>query len=356
MTVAREAFGTTRAGDQVDRYVLAAGGIEVALIALGASIQALRAADREGRLANVVLGFETVADYERHAGQHLGGTIGRYANRIAGGTFVLDGTRYRIPPNDGTNALHGGEAGFDTHVWDAVVRPETDGRVGVTFGRTSPSGEMGFPGALSVEVTYSLSADGRLRLDYRAETDAPTVVNLTNHAYWNLAGEGSGSILDHELTVAADRFLPVDGSLIPTGEPAQVAGTPFDFREPCAIGERIRAGSAQLVLARGYDHTYVLDRGSTSEPGLAARVSDPGSGRVLEVATTEPGLQVYSGNFLDGTLVGASGRAYRQSDGFALETQHFPDSPNQPAFPSTVLRPGEVFESTTIYRLGTERA
>jgi aldose 1-epimerase len=347
-----EPFGTTREGVRVDRYRLAAGSrITVDVITLGATIQQLLLPNRGGGAANIVLGFTTAGDYERSAGQHFGGIVGRYANRIAGGTFVLDGSTHRLPCNDGPNTLHGGDRGFDTRVWDAVALPATADAVGVTLRRTSPNGEMGFPGTLEVEVSYRLAADGSLRLDYRATTDAPTVVNLAGHAYWNLAGEGSGTILDHVLSVAAERYVPVDESLIPTGELSPVAGTPLDFREPRPIGERIRDGFPQLVHARGYDHTFVLDGGSTMEPRLVARLSDPGSGRVLEVHTTEPGLQVYSGNFLDGTLIGASGRAYRQGDGVALETQHFPDSPNRAGFPSTVLRPGEVFESTTVYRL-----
>lgn len=350
ISVTKEPFGSTRDGIAVDRYTLASGDLSVSLITLGASLQQLWAPDRYGDRDNVALGFASVDGYERHLGQHLGGTIGRYANRIAGGSFVLDGAAHRISCNDGPNALHGGERGFDSHVWTAAVLPGSAGAAGVVFSRTSPAGEMGFPGTLAAELVYTLEDDA-VRLDYRATTDAPTVVNLTNHAYWNLAGEGSGTVLDHLLSVEADRFVAVDGALIPTGELASVAGTPLDFREPASFGSRIRADFDQLVLARGYDHTYVLDGGVTAQPRLAARVHEPGSGRVLELLSTEPGLQVYSGNFLDGTIVGASGRAYRQSDGFALEAQHLPDSPNQPTFPSTVLRPGEVYESTTIYRL-----
>jgi aldose 1-epimerase len=348
--VTQEPFGTTRDGVTVDRYVLENGPLTVALITLGGTIQQVRAPDASGRKANVALGFATVADYERHAGQHLGGIIGRYANRLARGRFSLDGSAYQVPCNDGPNALHGGDAGFDVRVWEAGVPREDFDEVALAFRRVSPSGEMGFPGTMDVEVVYTLSADGSLRIDYRATTDEPTVVNLTNHAYWNLAGEGSGTILDHELALSADRYVPVDATLIPTGELAPVERTPLDFRAPRPIGERIREGFEQLVLARGYDHTFVLDE-STSPLRLAAAVHDPASGRQLEVLTTEPGIQVYSGNFLDGTLVGASGRAYRQGDGLALEAQHFPDSPNQPAFPSTELRPDEIFESSTIYRL-----
>jgi aldose 1-epimerase len=351
-SVTREPFATTRDGAAVDRYTLESPAeVTVALITYGATIQQLWAPDRHGRRANVVLGFAALGDYETHGAAYLGGIIGRYANRIARGTFSLDGTVYRMPRNDGSNSLHGGGDGFHVRIWDASVLPAAGDRVAVALRRTSRSGEMGYPGTLDVEVTYTLFADGSLRVDYRATTDQPTVVNLTNHAAWNLAGEGSGTICDHVLTLAADRYTPVDATLIPTGEIAPVAGTPLDFVDPRPIGERIGDGFPQLAIARGYDHNFVLEPGDAGSPRLAARVREPVSGRELEVHTTEPGIQVYSGNFLDGTLVGTSGRAYRQRDGFALEPQHFPDSPNQPRFPSTVLRPGEVFESTTVYRL-----
>ena len=255
---------------------------------------------------------------------------------------------------DGTSADR--PKGFDRHVWQAAALEPNGGSVGVRLRRTSPDGEMGYPGTLEVEVEYTLAPDGSLRIDYRAATDAATVVNLTNHAYWNLAGEGSGTICDHVLTLAARSYTPVNSTLIPTGEIAPVAGTPLGFLDPTPIGARIRDGFAQLASAHGYDHNFVLEPGQSTSPALAARVDEPASGRRLEVFTTEPGIQFYSGNFLDGTLVGTSGRTYRQSDGFALETQHFPDSPNRPAFPSTVLRPGERFESTTVYRLTTSSA
>ncbi len=347
----KEPFGRTRDGLPVDRYVLESPcGISVSLITLGAAIQEVWAPDAGGRRTNVVLGFARVEDYEQHAGHHFGGIVGRYANRLANGSFSVDGTMHRVPCNDGPNALHGGTAGFDVRIWDAAPLPGADDEPTLVLRRTSPSGEMGFPGTLEVEVTYTLAADGSLRLDYRATTDEPTIVNLTNHAYWNLAGEGCGTILDHELVLRADRYVPVGASLIPTGEIAPVEGTPLDFRESRAIGERIRDGFGQLVLARGYDHSFVL-ADETPTPQLAAVVRDVESGRKLEVHTTEPGIHFYSGNFLDGTVVGAGGRAYRQGDALALETQHFPDSPNQPGFPSTVLRPDEVFESSTVYRL-----
>lgn len=349
----REPFGTTPDGTAVDRYTLSSpSGIAVSLITYGASVQQLWAPDRDGRRANVVLGFPTLDGYVAHCGHYFGAIVGRCANRIAHAAFGLDGVTYRVPANDMSSSLHGGPEGFDRRVWEATVAPPASDGAGLELHRTSPAGEMGYPGTLEVEVTYTLSEGDSLRIDYRATTDAPTIVNLTNHACWNLAGEGSGPIHGHVLELAADRYTPVGPTLIPTGEIAPVAGTPLDFVEPAPIGARIRDGFRQLAIARGYDHNFVLEQGGdAATPVLAARVHDPGSGRGLEVYTTEPGIQLYSGNFLDGTLVGTSGRAYRQSDGFALETQHFPDSPNQPGFPSTVLRPGELFESTTIYRL-----
>jgi aldose 1-epimerase len=349
--VAREPFGTAPDGTAVDRYLLAGpSGIAVSLITYGARIQEFRAPDRDGRCANVALGFATLDGYLTDGGCTFGATVGRYANRIGGAAFTLDGLTYRLAANDGTSSLHGGPAGFDRRVWEASIGDGSS----VELRYTSPDGEMGYPGTLAVLLRYALGADGSLRIDYEATTDRPTVVNLTNHACWNLAGEGSGSICDHVLTLAASRYAPVDATLIPTGDLASVAGTPLDFREPTAIGARIREEHPQLLAAHGYDHTFVLDR---AEPGAlvpAARAWEPSSGRVLEVETTEPGVQLYSGNFFDGTLVGAGGRAYRQSDGFAIEPQHLPDSPNQPGFPSTVLRPGETFRSTTVFRLGVD--
>jgi aldose 1-epimerase len=350
--ITRLPFGTTPDGSVVDLYTLTnSSGIAVAVMTYGAAVQQLWVPDRDGRKANVVLGFPTLADYVAHDGHYFGAIIGRCANRIAHGRFLLDGVTYEVPRNDGTNSLHGGTAGFDKRVWQAAVVPPTRDGVGLKLQYTSPDGEMGYPGTLAVNVTYTLANDDSLRIDYRATTDAATVVNLTNHTYWNLAGEASGTICDHILTLYADRYTPVDRTLIPSGEIAPVAGTPLDFTTPTRIGARIREAFPQLAIAHGYDHNVVLERVDTLSPILAARVREPTSGRELEVFTTEPGIQFYSGNFLDGTLRGTSGRTYRQSDGFALETQHFPDSPNHPEFPSTVLRPGDVFESTTVYRL-----
>jgi aldose 1-epimerase len=314
------------------------------VIAYGATVTRILAPDRDGRVANVALGFAKADDYAAHRGHYFGATVGRYANRIADGRFTLDGVVYELERNEGNDTLHGGPQGFDTHQWEILDTDETQ----VALHTTSSDGEMGFPGAVEVGVVYTL-ADGALSIDYRATTDAPTVVNLTNHTCWNLAGEGSGSVEAHVVELDASRFVAIDERLNPTGELASVDGTPLDFRTPTAIGERLREGHPQLVHARGYDHTFVLDG---AKP-FAARVVEPLTGRTLEVETSEPGVQLYTGNFLDGTLVGAAGRAYRQGDCIALETQHFPDSPNQPSFPSTVLRPGSVFTSRTVFRLGT---
>jgi aldose 1-epimerase len=354
LDVKRERFGTMPDGTVVHRYTLTnARGMEVKLITYGGAIQSLRVPDRDGRKANVTLGFSDLEGYLNPGNPYFGCITGRYANRIARGRFVLDGVVHDdLAINNPPNHLHGGNVGFDKVVWDAeVVRGK--GFVGVRFHYLSPDGDENYPGALNTFVTYTLNNRNALRMRYEATTDAPTIVNLTNHAYWNLAGEGTGDINDHKLLLKASRYTPVDETLIPTGEIAAVAGTPLDFTRSTRIGKRIRDGHPQLVIGRGYDHNWVLDRhGSGLE--LAARLEDPGSGRVLEVLTEEPGIQFYSGNFLDGTLYGTSGRAYRQGDGLALETQHYPDSPNHPNFPSTVLRPGDKYDTTTVYRFSTD--
>ncbi|MGY1824691.1 aldose epimerase family protein [Geodermatophilus sp. SYSU D00079] len=356
-----EPFGTTPDGVAVERWTLVNGDMTVRVLTYGGVIQTLEVPDAEGEVENVVLGFADLAGYVSDADPYFGSLIGRYGNRIAGGTFTLDGATYQLPLNDGPNTLHGGPTGFDDQVWEAT--DVSDGEVAALELRlVSPDGDQGFPGTLTTTVTYSLDAESRLTVHYEATTDAPTVVNLTQHTYWNLAGEGSGSIYDHELQIDASGYTPVDATLIPTGEIASVEGTPFDFREPTAIGARIREDDQQLLYGQGYDHNWALDReddgareGSDSEDALeqAAVLRDPGSGRTLTISTTEPGLQFYSGNFLDGTLVGTGGTVYRQGDGLALETQHFPDSPNQPEFPSTELRPGDTYDSTTVFDLSS---
>ena len=350
-TINKDSFGTTTSGEQVDRYTLTNGRLRVRILTYGGILQSIETPDRHGKLGNVALGFDNLADYQAKS-PYFGCITGRYANRIAGGTFTLDGTVYTLPINNPPNSLHGGTVGFDKHVWAASPFRDRDS-VGLRLSFTSPAGDQGYPGTLRTTVTYTLTSDGGIRMDYRATTDAATVVNLTNHTYFNLAGEGSGSIEGHKLLLNASRYTPVDATLIPTGSLDPVAGTPMDFTRSTAIGARVRDGFHQLVIGRGYDHNWVLDRHGRSGLVQAAKVVEPGSGRVLTVLTEEPGIQFYSGNFLDGTLVGTSGRMYRQGDGFALETQHYPDSPNHPNFPSTVLRPGQVYQTTTVYRFGT---
>jgi aldose 1-epimerase len=354
-----EPFGTAPDGTAVEQWTLRNGDVTMTVLTYGGVIRTLEVPDADGEVENVVLGHPDVAGYASDDDPYFGSLIGRYGNRIAGGTFELDGTRYQLPLNDGPNTLHGGPDGFDDRVWTATD-VSNDEVAALELGLVSEDGDQGFPGTLTTTVTYTLDADARITVHYEATTDAPTVVNLTQHTYWNLAGEGSGSIYDHELQIDASGYTPVDETLIPTGEIAPVEGTPFDFREPTAIGERIRQADQQLLYGQGYDHNWALDReddgtreGSDSEDALeqAAVLRDPGSGRTLTISTTEPGLQFYSGNFLNGTLVGTGGGVYRQGDGLALETQHYPDSPNQPEFPSTTLQPGEVYDSTTVFQL-----
>ncbi len=360
--VVQEEFGVLPDGQQVSVFTLTnANGIVIRAIDYGGIIVSIMAPDREGEFADIVLGYDDLGGY-LDVSPYFGAVIGRYGNRIAGGRFTLDGTDYELATNDNTNHLHGGNVGYDKVLWSGTIFERADG-VGVTFAYESAAGEEGYPGALSAEFDYFLSNDDELVIDYRATTDAPTPVNLTHHTYFNLAG--SGDVLGHELMINADRYTPVDATLIPTGEWAPVAGTPFDFTVPTAIGARIGDDDEQLVRGLGYDHNFVLVRdddgtsvsagGDLSAMVSAARVVDPVSGRVLEVETTEPGLQFYSGNFLDGTITGKRGQTYEHRSGFCLESQHFPDSPNQPGFPSTTLRPGEQYRSRTIYRFGADR-
>ncbi len=350
VTVTSEPFGQLPDGSAVDLFTVRnANGIEVRAISYGGIIVSLRTPDRDGRLGDVVLGYDSLAGYLEET-PYFGAIVGRYGNRVAGGRFTLDGTTYELATNNGPNHLHGGIVGFDKVVWDAEPFEAGDS-AGVIFRYRSTDGEEGYPGTLDVTVTYTLMADNALMFEYHATTDAPTPVNLTQHSYFNLAGDGSGDILDHVLTLHADRFTPVDETLIPTGVLAPVAGTPFDFTTPTAIGARIDADHEQLRFGVGYDHNFVLNRDG---PGLvhAAHVVAPSTGRTLDVHTTEPGVQFYSGNFLDGSITGKAGKVYHHRYGFCLETQHFPDSPNQPEFPSTILRPGEEYRSTTVWRFG----
>ena len=350
--VARTPFGRTAEGDAVDLFTLTnAHGIEVRAMSYGGIIVSLRVPDREGRLDDVVLGHESLEGYLKSP-SYFGAIVGRYGNRIAKGQFTLDGRTYKLATNNGPNHLHGGVKGFDKVVWKAEPFEHPDG-VGVVFSYLSKDGEEGYPGRLSARVTYTLNDRDELAFDYFATTDKATPVNLTQHSYFNLVGDAKRDVLDHELLIDADRFTAVDATLIPTGVLAPVQGTPLDFRTPIAIGARIEQPDEQLRRGGGYDHNFVLNH----KPGLAlaARVFEPTTGRVLEVSTTEPGLQFYSGNFLDGTVTGKSGRVYRRRYGFCLETQHFPDSPNHPDFPSTILRPGREYRSKTVLAFKTRK-
>ncbi len=346
--VTRASFGAI-SGQPVDIFTLRnANGIEIKATNYGGIITSIVVPDRNGRPGDIVLGFDDLQSYVKDS-PYFGAIVGRYGNRIAKGHFTLDGHTYTLAVNNGPNHLHGGLEGFDKVIWRAEPLA---GATGLVLSRRSPDGEEGYPGNLDVRVTYRLTDDNQLVIDYHATTDKATPVNLTQHSYFNLAGEGD--VLGHELTIDADRYTPVDANLIPTGELAPVAGTPFDFRKPTAIGARIDQPNQQLKNAGGYDHNWVLNRkGSALQ--LAARVVEPKTGRTLEVSTTQPGLQFYSGNFLDGTLKGKGGRVYQKHAGMCLETQHYPDSPNHPAFPSTVLRPGEQYDTQTVFRFGVRK-
>ncbi|HEV2133967.1 MAG TPA: aldose epimerase family protein [Terracidiphilus sp.] len=347
---AATSFGKTADGTEVLLYTLKnKHGVVVAITNYGATLVSLIVPDRLGRMADVVWGYDSVAGYEQGK-SYFGGTIGRYANRIAKGSFALGGENYHLAKNNGHNSLHGGIQGFNRVIWKAI--PLSSHAVEFTY--TSKDGEEGYPGTLHVKVTYTLSGANELRLDYSATDEGKdTIVNLTNHSYFNLTGDPQNTILQHQVTLYASRFTPVDATLIPTGELRPVKGTPFDFTRASMVGERIEQNNEQLKLAGGYDHNFVIDR--SNEKGLvkAAEVYEPSTGRDMEVFTTEPGVQFYSGNFLDGTEKGKGGRTYGFRSALTLETQHYPDSPNHPEFPSTVLRPGETFQSSTIYRFST---
>jgi aldose 1-epimerase len=346
-------FGRMPDGKAVEVYTLRnARGMEVRAITYGAIIQSIRVPDRSGQLGDVTLGYDSLSGYLTDS-PYFGAVVGRYANRIARGRFTLGGKTYQLATNNGLNHLHGGLKGFDKVVWEAKSFQRGD-TAGVEFQHTSPDGDEGYPGTLHVSVTYTLTPNNQLEVEYRAKTDRATPVNLSQHSYFNLAGEGSGDILGHILEVDADRYTPVDSTLIPTGELASVRNTPFDFRTPTAIGARINQPDTQLKYGKGYDHNFVLNR---SGPGLvhAVRVEDPKTGRTLDISTTEPGLQFYSGNFLDGTIKGKAGHVYAHRSALVLETQHFPDSPNHPNFPSTILRPGKEYQSRTVFAFGVGR-
>ncbi len=343
MDINKQVFGKLEDGTSADLFTLTGSrGMQVKITNFGGSVVSILVPDKNGNMGDVVFGFDSLKGYEENPA-YFGSIIGRYANRIAGGTFTLNGKRYSLPQNNGANYLHGN---FYKVLWQAKEIPGKDG-AGLVLSYLSKDGELGFPGNLTATVTYTLNEKNELRIDYLASTDRETVVNLTNHTYFNLAGEGTGSILGHEMMILADRMTPVDQQSIPTGEFKNVKGTPFDFTNPHAIGERIDQRDPQLIFGNGYDHNFVLNK-QGSGLSLAAQVTEPNSGRVLEAYTTEPGVQFYCGNFLNG-IIGKGGKAYHRRTGFCLETQHFPDSPNHPEFPSTVLKPGEQYKTATVY-------
>ena len=350
----KKAFGKTPDGQPLDLYVLTAkGGAEASITNYGGAVVSLKVPDRNGKLADVVLGYDNADGYVNDK-SFFGALVGRYGNRIGHAQFALDGKTYTLAKNNGENSLHGGIKGFNKAVWTPKIIPAKDGQ-SLELSYLSRDGEEGFPGNLKVSVIYTLTDSNALRITYSATSDKKTVVNLTNHSYFNLAGQGSGDILGHLLIIQADKFTPVDAGLIPTGEFRDVAGTPFDFRKELAIGARIDQDEEQLKLGGGYDHNFVLQRSNDPEESLAARVLEPVSGRILEVWTTEPGVQFYTGNFLDGKTIGKGGVTYPKRSAFCLETQHFPDSPNQPKFPSVVLNPGERYHTVTTYKFSVKK-
>jgi aldose 1-epimerase len=341
--VTKKSFGKLADGTAVDLYTLANGKIEAAITTYGGIVVSLRVPDRKGNMDDVVLGYDSLDPYVTANSPFFGAIVGRYANRIAHGSFALEGKKYSVPKNDGDNSLHGGTHGLDKVVWKAKQIPD-----GIELSYVSPDGDQGYPGTLTAIVRYTLSDSG-LRIEYSATTDKPTVLNLTNHSYFNLAGQGNGTILQHQLKIDASRFTPVDSTLIPTGELKPVQGTPFDFRTSTQVGQRIEADDDQLHKGKGYDHNWVLDK-TAGQLAEAAELYDAGTGRVLQVVTTQPGVQFYSGNFLDGTIVGKQGHKYERRAGLCLETQHFPDSPNHPDFPSTELKPGQRYHNVTVFK------
>lgn len=348
MSVERSGYGVMADGRKVDLYTMSnAVGLEIGVITYGGIITSIKAADKAGKIDDVALGFNTLEEYVKDS-PYFGCITGRYANRIANGRFKLDGKEYKLAQNNGGNHLHGGNEGFNKRIWDAEVI-SCSGGPALELRYTSPDGEEGYPGTLSVRVVYTVTADNGVRIDYSARTDKATVLNLTNHTYFNLAGEGTGTILNHEMMISADKITPVDETLIPVGSLMDVAGTPMDFREMTVIGERIEDDFDQLKFGCGYDHNYVCN-GAPGRLRSVALVKEPVNGRAMEVLTTQPGMQLYTGNFLDGRFAGKKGRVYNRRDGFCLETQHYPDSPNKPDFPSTVLCPGKEYRETTIYR------
>jgi aldose 1-epimerase len=349
--------GVFRDGKEVKLYTLKnQSGMVMKITNYGAIVTELQVPDKNGKLDDVVLGFDTVPEYWEKASPYFGAIVGRYGNRIGKATFTLDGKAYKLPKNDNGNTLHGGKKGFDKHVWDAQF-VKAPGEVGLELSRVSPNGEEGYPGTLKVKVTYWLTDKNTVRINYEATTDAPTPLNLTHHGYFNLEGQGKGTILDQLLTLNADGFTPVDKGLIPTGEITPVKGTPMDFTKATAIGARVNAKDfEQIAFGNGYDHNWVLNKGDKKgELTLAARVEAPKSGRVMEAWTLEPGVQFYCGNFLDGKVIGKGGKGYEFRSGLCLETQHYPDSPNQSKFPTTILKPGETYKTTTEYRFSTAK-
>jgi len=351
-SISKSSFGVTKNGESIDKYVLRnKNGIEVSVINFGGIITSIMVPDKDSLFEDVVLGFDSLPDYEKE-NPFFGALIGRFGNRIAKGQFTLDGKKYKLAINNDPNHLHGGPTGYFKVIWNIEETPSTEGKA-VKLSYLSKDMEEGYPGNLQVEVTYTLTDSNELKIDYKATTDKKTVVNLTQHSYFNLSGNIKRDILNHVLTLHADGFLPVDKTLIPTGEIKPVSGTPFDFTKPRRIGEHINDNDEQLTFGKGYDHCWVLNTG-TDSLSLAAKLSDPESGRIMEVYTNEPGIQFYSGNFLDGTLTGKNNTPYKHRTGLCLETQHFPDSPNQPKFPSVELKPGDVYQSQTVFKFSVE--